>query len=145
MIFWVLHSGKWQLTLFLLLLISVNSIECYTDVEGKTIVTCREVDGFKTCFTKYNDSKIIHFFQLKWFYKQIQIQPLGCIENNFIIQEPMSWTSFRNNALWLVKKVMWLDTTNQSALFQNSLVATVLWNFIYDIAPCFIWMLSATC
>jgi hypothetical protein len=27
-------------------------------VEGKTIVTCREVDGFKTCFTKYNDSKI---------------------------------------------------------------------------------------
>jgi hypothetical protein len=36
----------------------VNSIECYTDVEGKTIVTCREVDGFKTCFTKYNDSKL---------------------------------------------------------------------------------------
>ena len=34
-----------------------GGLQCYIDVEAKTIVTCNELEGFKTCFIKYNDSK----------------------------------------------------------------------------------------
>lgn len=36
-----------------------GGLQCYIDVEAKTIVTCNELEGFKTCFVKYNDSKYI--------------------------------------------------------------------------------------
>lgn len=36
-----------------------GGLQCYIDVEAKTIVTCNELEGFKTCFIKYNDSKYI--------------------------------------------------------------------------------------
>ena len=32
-------------------------MKCYTDVAGKQITTCKETEGYRTCFTKYNDSK----------------------------------------------------------------------------------------
>ena len=38
-----------------------GGLQCYIDVEAKTIVTCNELEGFKTCFIKYNDSKSLHF------------------------------------------------------------------------------------
>ena len=37
--------------------LSVSCLQCYTDVEGSQVTTCNELEGFKTCFTKYNDSK----------------------------------------------------------------------------------------
>ena len=37
-----------------------GGLQCYIDVEAKTIVTCNELEGFKTCFIKYNDSKSLH-------------------------------------------------------------------------------------
>eukprot|EP00094_Tigriopus_californicus_P012403 TCALIF_11990-PA protein Name:"Protein of unknown function" AED:0.24 eAED:0.24 QI:1/1/0/1/0/0.5/2/0/111 len=37
----------------------VNGLKCYTDVDGKQITTCKETEGFRTCFTKYNDSKYL--------------------------------------------------------------------------------------
>ncbi|XP_059087530.1 uncharacterized protein LOC131883938 [Tigriopus californicus] len=37
--------------------ITVDGLKCYTDVEGKQISSCNELEGFRTCFTKYNDSK----------------------------------------------------------------------------------------
>ena len=36
---------------------SVDGLKCYTDVEGTQITTCKETEGYRTCFTKYNDSK----------------------------------------------------------------------------------------
>ena len=35
----------------------VYGLKCYTDIEGKQVATCNELEGFRTCFTKYNDSK----------------------------------------------------------------------------------------
>ena len=43
----------------LFLFFSVYGLKCYTDIEGKQIKTCREAEGYRTCFTKYNDSKSI--------------------------------------------------------------------------------------
>ena len=37
--------------------LSVDGLKCYTDVAGKQITTCKETEGYRTCFTKYNDSK----------------------------------------------------------------------------------------
>ena len=37
--------------------LSVEGLKCYTDVAGKQITTCKETEGYRTCFTKYNDSK----------------------------------------------------------------------------------------
>jgi len=54
-----------KLLLTAMTLVSVASeevtggLQCYIDVEAKTIVTCNELEGFKTCFIKYNDSKYI--------------------------------------------------------------------------------------
>ena len=35
----------------------MDGLKCYTDVAGKQITTCKETEGYRTCFTKYNDSK----------------------------------------------------------------------------------------
>ncbi len=37
--------------------LSVTCLQCYTDVEARQVTTCNELEGFKTCFTKFNDSK----------------------------------------------------------------------------------------
>ena len=49
-------SFSLQLSLFSFSL-SVDGLKCYTDVAGKQITTCKETEGYRTCFTKYNDSK----------------------------------------------------------------------------------------
>lgn len=36
----------------------MSGLKCYTDIEGKQITTCKETEGYRTCFTKYNDSKL---------------------------------------------------------------------------------------
>jgi hypothetical protein len=35
-----------------------NGLKCYTDVEGTQITRCKENEGFRTCFTKYNDTPV---------------------------------------------------------------------------------------
>merc|ERR1712141_559933 len=34
-----------------------HALRCYTDIEATQITRCKESEGFRTCFTKYNDSK----------------------------------------------------------------------------------------
>lgn len=34
-----------------------HALRCYTDVEATQVTRCKESEGFRTCFTKYNDSK----------------------------------------------------------------------------------------
>ena len=43
------------------IVLSVSCLQCYTDVEGSQVTTCNELEGFKTCFTKYNDSKCLFY------------------------------------------------------------------------------------
>ena len=52
----VIQLGTNLLFLFFTFPVS-GGLQCYIDVEAKTIVTCNELEGFKTCFVKYNDSK----------------------------------------------------------------------------------------
>jgi len=42
---------------FLLFFLSVDGLKCYTDIQGKQITTCNDNEGYRTCFTKYNNSK----------------------------------------------------------------------------------------
>ncbi len=42
---------------FFLVSCPAHGLKCYTDVEGTQITTCKETEGYRTCFTKYNDSK----------------------------------------------------------------------------------------
>eukprot|EP00093_Oithona_nana_P004184 04184.XXX_57258_92400_1 [CDS] Oithona nana genome sequencing. len=32
-----------------------HALRCYTDIEATQITRCKESEGFRTCFTKYND------------------------------------------------------------------------------------------
>jgi hypothetical protein len=45
---WLLSGGLWM---------NAHALRCYTDVEATQITKCKESEGFRTCFTKYNDSK----------------------------------------------------------------------------------------
>ena len=36
---------------------TAHALRCYTDIEATQITRCKESEGFRTCFTKYNDSK----------------------------------------------------------------------------------------
>jgi len=36
---------------------NAHALRCYTDAEATQITRCKESEGFRTCFTKYNDSK----------------------------------------------------------------------------------------
>ncbi|XP_059087431.1 uncharacterized protein LOC131883852 isoform X2 [Tigriopus californicus] len=59
----------------------VNGLKCYTDVDGKQITTCKETEGFRTCFTKYNDSKFHPSpvpFGVKQNYKEGIVTGRGC-------------------------------------------------------------------
>ena len=41
---------------------TAHALRCYTDIEATQITRCKESEGFRTCFTKYNDSKFFLFF-----------------------------------------------------------------------------------
>jgi len=45
---WLLSGGLWM---------NAHALRCYTDIEATQITRCKESEGFRTCFTKYNDSK----------------------------------------------------------------------------------------
>ena len=40
---------------------TAHALRCYTDIEATQITRCKESEGFRTCFTKYNDSKFPSF------------------------------------------------------------------------------------
>ena len=40
---------------------TAHALRCYTDIEATQITRCKESEGFRTCFTKYNDSKFFFF------------------------------------------------------------------------------------
>ena len=55
-------------------------LQCYTDIDGKIVATCNELEGFKTCFTKYNDSKTkIIFLSSNRVYFQIEFITVGVL------------------------------------------------------------------
>jgi len=72
----------WWLICLCLLPSSGNCLQCYTDVAGTTMTTCDEVQGFKTCFTKYNDSKsipsVFPFGVLHKYQERAHIVGRGC-------------------------------------------------------------------
>ncbi len=45
----------------LLFSLPAHGLQCYTDVAATEITVCKENEGFRTCFTKYNDSKLTRF------------------------------------------------------------------------------------
>ncbi|XP_040565329.1 uncharacterized protein [Lepeophtheirus salmonis] len=51
------NSESGLLLLLIGLIELAMGLKCYTDIEGKTIRTCKESEGFRTCFTKFNDTK----------------------------------------------------------------------------------------
>ena len=62
-------NALWEkFNISLILFVSANSLKCYTDIEGRQITKCKENEGFRTCFTKYNDSKYLEDLFLE-FYK----------------------------------------------------------------------------
>ena len=36
---------------------AADGLKCYTDIEAKVVSRCKEREGFRTCFTKYNDTQ----------------------------------------------------------------------------------------
>ena len=58
-------NALWEkFNISLILFVSANGLKCFTDIEGRQITKCKENEGFRTCFTKYNDSK--YFENLFW-------------------------------------------------------------------------------
>lgn len=60
------------------LCLSVDGLKCFTDIEAKQITTCRETEGYRTCFTKYNDSK---YCTLIW-WDRSQRESRACVRAN---------------------------------------------------------------
>ena len=53
-------NALWEkFNISLILFVSANGLKCFTDIEGRQITKCKENEGFRTCFTKYNDSKYL--------------------------------------------------------------------------------------
>ena len=62
-------NALWEkFNISLILFVSANGLKCFTDIEGRQITKCKENEGFRTCFTKYNDSKYFENLFLE-FYK----------------------------------------------------------------------------
>lgn len=85
------------LTLYCLLPFA-TSLQCYTDVEAKTLVTCAE--EFKTCFTKYNDSKYIPSafpFGVLHKYQEAAIVARGCSTKDKVFYRECETHSYGDN------------------------------------------------
>ena len=47
---------------------TAHALRCYTDAEATQITRCKESEGFRTCFTKYNDSKFDIYYNTVYIY-----------------------------------------------------------------------------
>jgi len=52
-----IHLVSTSLVILLISVTIADGLKCYTDVEARVISRCKESEGFRTCFTKYNDTQ----------------------------------------------------------------------------------------
>lgn len=77
-----------------------GGLQCYIDVEAKTIVTCNELEGFKTCFVKYNDSKYIPSafpFGVLHQYQEAAVVGRGCSTKDKVFYKECETHSYGDN------------------------------------------------
>ncbi len=58
-----------------------HGLQCYTDVAATEITVCKENEGFRTCFTKYNDSKLTRFILAIIYYSMVTAMQLALVVN----------------------------------------------------------------